>query len=140
MGMTLEQMRELACKGVKQRRRPHEEEHLIQVACVRWFRLQYPQLHLSLFAVPNGGRRDEVTAGKLKAEGVVAGVADLLLLEPSMTHHGLAIEMKTRSGRQRDTQKEWQHHIESRGYKYVICRSIDDFIMEVKKYLSGCNN
>jgi len=98
MGMSLEQMRELANSGVKQRRKQHDEEHQIQVACVRWFRLQYSKLSLNLFAVPNGGRRDKVTAGKLKAEGVVAGVADLLLLVPSGCFHGLAIEMKTRTG------------------------------------------
>lgn len=51
MGMSLEQMRELANNGVKQRRKQHDEEHQIQVACVRWFRLQYSKLSLNLFAV-----------------------------------------------------------------------------------------
>ena len=138
MGMSLEQMRELANSGVKQRRKQHDEEHQIQVACVRWFRLQYSKLSLNLFAVPNGGRRDKVTAGKLKAEGVVAGVADLLLLVPSGCFHGLAIEMKTRIGRRRDSQKEWQEYIQKQGYKYVVCRSLDDFMSEVQHYLPTC--
>ena len=56
-------------------RKPKDEEHRIQCACVRWFRLQYPQLNGRLFAVPNGGRRDATTAAKLKAEGVIAGVS-----------------------------------------------------------------
>ena len=102
----------LANAGVKQRRKPRDEEHQIQCACVRWFRLQYPHLHHNLFAVPNGGRRDEVTAGKLKAEGVLAGVADLILLKSNAEFGALLIEMKTRTGRQRDTQREWQQLIE----------------------------
>lgn len=126
----------LANAGVHQRRVRREEEHQIQCACVRWFRLQYPHFAHNLFAVPNGGRRDEVTAGKLKAEGVLAGVADLILLKSNAEFGALLIEMKTRTGRQRDTQKQWQKKIERDGYKYVICRSIDDFMREVNAYLS----
>ena len=37
------------------RRQPSDEEHRIQVSCVRWFRLKYPHLFARLFAVPNGG-------------------------------------------------------------------------------------
>ena len=55
------------------------EEHNIQVACVRWFAYQYPELQGLLFAVPNGGRRDAVTGAKLKAEGVITGVGVALL-------------------------------------------------------------
>ena len=50
------------------RRRPGDEEHRIQCSCVRWFRLEYPELRRMLFAVPNGGRRDAVTGQKLKDE------------------------------------------------------------------------
>ena len=126
----------LAIAGVKQRRKPRDEEHQIQCACVRWFRLQYPHLHHNLFAVPNGGRRDEVTAGKLKAEGGLAGVADLILLKSNAEFGALLIEMKTRTGRQRDTQREWQQLIEKDGYRYVVCRSLDDFMNEVNNYLA----
>ena len=137
MGKSFEQMLELANAGVRQRRKPTDEEHRIQCACVSWFRLQYPKLHHNLFAVPNGGRRDEVTAAKLKAEGVVAGVADLILLVRNAGFGGLLIEMKTRTGRQRDTQKQWQRQLEAHGYKYVICRSLDDFMREVNAYLAS---
>lgn len=41
-------------------------EHELQVASVRWFRLQYPEYAPLLFAVPNGGARD-------KREGVPQG-------------------------------------------------------------------
>lgn len=121
-----------------QRRRKRDEEHQIQCACVRWFSYQYPELHGRLFAVPNGGRRDETTAEKLKAEGVVAGVADLILLKSNRDYGALLIEMKTQTGRQSDSQKKWQLTLCSEEeYKYVVCRSLDDFIREVSVYLNN---
>ena len=38
-------------------------------------------------------------------------------------------------GRQRDTQKAWQKSVESVGYKYILCRSIESFIAQVNDYL-----
>lgn len=120
--------------AAKPRTRAHEESEL-QRQCVTWFRLQYPKLARLLFAVPNGGARNAVTGAILKAEGVVPGVADLLLLVPRNGYHGLAIEMKTRTGRQSDSQREWQQEVEAQGYRYVVCRSFDDFRNEVDAYI-----
>ena len=124
--------------AVKTRKVHKEEEHRIQWECVRWFSLQYPRLHGRLFAVPNGGRRDATTAAKLKAEGVVAGVADLILLKSNRDYGALLIEMKTLKGRQRDSQKAWQNIVcADSEYKYVVCRSFDDFKREVDDYLKN---
>lgn len=113
------------------------EESRIQQGCVRWFRYQYPNLSRLLLAVPNGGRRDKVTASILKAEGVVAGVSDLILLIPSQGYHALCIEMKTAHGRQSPEQKEWQQAVTDAGYKYIVCRNVDDFIESVNTYIKG---
>ena len=114
-------------------------EHQLQSACVRWFRYAHPDLALCLFAVPNGGARDRVTGAKLKAEGVVAGVSDLILLAPSADgqHHSLAIEMKTdeKSSRQSDSQKQWQKAVENTGNRYVICRNFLDFKNAIENHL-----
>lgn len=118
-----------------QRRRPDDEEHRIQCACVNWFRLQYPDHASALFAVPNGGRRDRVSGAKLKAEGVLPGVSDLILLLPRGRHHGLLIEMKTERGKQSQAQRDWQRDMVHRGYKYLVIRSIDEFIDRVTDYL-----
>lgn len=133
MKMTIDEI--IAKQNGKSRSKPHDEEHHIQCACVNWFRFQYPEYRSLLFAVPNGGARSKATAGRLKAEGVVAGVADLLLLLPSSGYHGLCIEMKTRTGRQSDLQKEWQAEVEWQGYKYEVCRSLDEFIKTINEYL-----
>lgn len=130
----------MAAMNANTRRHPTDEEHRIQCACVRWFNVQYPKLHGRLFAVPNGGRRDATTAAKLKAEGVVPGVADLVLLISNRDYGALLIEMKTPKGRQSDSQKKWEMAVCANAeYKYVVCRSLDDFIREVDSYLRNDN-
>lgn len=112
------------------------DESKLQQTCVKWFNYQYMELRGCLFAVPNGGARDAVTGRILKMEGVVAGVADLILLVPNKHHHALLIEMKTEKGRQSASQREWQEKVEPFGYKYVICRSLKDFMKTIKDYLN----
>lgn len=116
-----------------------EEEHNIQCACVRWFAYQYNEFRGLLFAVPNGGGRGKAQAGKLKAEGVVAGVSDLIFLLPRQGYHALCIEMKTeeKSSRQQPTQKTWQEAVEKQGYKYVVCRSFDQFVEIIEGYVNA---
>lgn len=136
--MTLEEM--IAKKKATTRKRPSDEEHRIQCSCVRWFNLKHRKLKGRLFAVPNGGKRDALTGAKLKAEGVVAGVADLILLVPNRFYGALLVEMKTLTGRQSKSQKDWEQIITSEGdYKYVVCHSLDDFIREVDDYLKYCD-
>jgi len=83
-------------------------ESRMQVQCVKWFRLQYRQVGDLLIHVPNGGSRDLRTAQRLKAEGVVPGVSDLVLFMPNLTHHGLFIELKIKPNKQSEHQKKWQ--------------------------------
>jgi VRR-NUC domain protein len=133
--MTLEEMLQMERKR-KKKQKYDDEEHRIQCSCVKWFNLKYPKLKGRLFAVPNGGRRDAVTAAKLRAEGVVAGVADLILLKSNRDYGALLIEMKTIKGRQSESQKKWQKTVcFNEEYKYVVCRSFDDFKREVDEYL-----
>lgn len=108
----------------------------LQINCVRYFRYQYPQFAMLCFAVPNGGARSRRTGAILKAEGVVAGVADLLILIPSGKYHGICIEFKTAKGRQSPAQKEWQKAVEKQGYIYAVVRTIDEFVEIIKQYLT----
>lgn len=117
------------------RKKPTHREEELQVLCVRWFRMQYRELGLLLFAVPNGERRDKITGARLKKQGVVSGVADLFLSVPNKTHHGLYIEMKTPEGRQQTTQKTFEASVKAQGYDYCICRTLEGFICAVREYL-----
>ena len=125
-------------------RLPAPSEHTIQKQCVRWFALQYPTLNQLLFAIPNGGHRSKAAAGKAKVEGVKPGVPDLFLSVPHerttrlglVTTCGLYIEMKTPKGRQSPDQTGFQYQVEALGYRYTICRSLEEFQTTVTEYLS----
>lgn len=100
--------------------RQHESK--LQSTCVRWFKYQYPQY--VIFAIPNGGSRNPIEAKRLQREGVLAGVADLIVLADNKT---LFIEMKHGKGKQSDKQKDFQKQIQKLGFSYFICNSFDKF-------------
>ena len=112
----------------------HEEEER-QKSMVRWFGYEHQALRPLLIHVPNERQCSQRQGARLKAMGVVAGAADLLLLVPNSQFHGLCIEVKTDTGRQRDSQKDWQQEVERVGYKYAIVRDIDQFIELISNYL-----
>ena len=107
-------------------------ESKLQIEAVKWFRMQYPKL--TIFSVPNGGKRNALTATILKREGALAGVADLFLMYPSKTYHGLFIEMKIGKGVQSEAQKEFEKQCKLFGYKYELCYTFDDFVRIIQSY------
>lgn len=113
----------------------HNEDNL-QIACVSWFSLQYPSIARLLHHSPNGGKRNAREAARFKRMGVRAGFPDLILLLPSKQYSFLCIELKTKTGKQTDYQKEWQALAESNGSKYIVCRSFDEFQTAIKQYLA----
>ena len=115
--------------------RTSHPESKLQIQCVTWFKYQYPHLAPLMFAVPNGGSRDKREAAIMKAEGITAGVSDLILNIRGGLHTQLAIEMKDVKGRQSPEQKRYQRYAEAVGIKYIICRSFQDFKDEVTNYL-----
>lgn len=120
--------------GKTRKRQGHAEDDL-QMQCVRWFRLQFPKLARLLHHSPNGGRRDAREGARFKQMGTQAGFPDLILLVAANGYHALMLELKTRTGRQQDTQKEYQQLVEAQGYKYVVIRSFDQFRETIKDYL-----
>jgi len=126
----------------------HEESSL-QIACVTWWRRQYPQYRYLLFSSLNGTHLSGTAAqraikwNRLAREGAVKGVADLFLCKYSWTAEGLAmpnylglfIEMKSAKGKQKPEQKEFQKQVEAQGYEYFLCRDLDGFIAKIKEYV-----
>lgn len=120
--------------GKTRKRQGHAEDDL-QMQCVSWFRLQFPQLARLLHHSPNGGRRDAREGARFKQMGTQAGFPDLILLVASQGYHALLLELKTRTGRQQDSQKEYQQLAEAQGYRYVVIRSLEAFMDEVNTYM-----
>lgn len=110
-------------------------EHTIQKTCVDWFDLQYSGL--LLYAIPNGGKRSKAQAGKLKAEGVRAGVPDLYLAVVTQTYPGLYIETKTTSGQPSDEQLIAHAYLRAQGYQVELVRNLEQFQAVVNEYLKS---
>jgi len=115
---------------------PAASEHQLQVAVVKWARLQagaHPAL-AAVFAVPNGARTSMGVAAKLSAEGMSPGVPDLALPLPAGGHAGLWVEMKTPTGTVSHQQKAWHLVLASAGHRVVVCRSIEAAIEELRAH------
>lgn len=110
-------------------------EHQEQALVVAWFDLQYPQYKRLFWATPNGGDRHPVVAAKLKAEGVRAGVSDLVLAVARNGMHGLFIEMKAIGGRVSVPQKEFIEEVRAQGYGAAVCYGFDEAKRVIREYL-----
>jgi hypothetical protein len=114
------------------------EEHAEQSALIKWAELstaKHPELRL-LFASPNGGKRNVITAMNMKREGVKPGVPDLFLACPSKGFHGLFIEMKKRKGgKTSEAQYRWLTDLSLAGYQVAICAGWEEAKGLIEQYL-----
>lgn len=120
------------------RRTHHSNEGKIQADCFAWFWNTFPKYRKLLFHIPNENDRADsnmIQGAIRKSLGVVSGVSDLIFLVASGGYHGLCIEMKDDKGTQKPAQKEWQQIVERQGFRYVICRSLDQFKQIINEYL-----
>ena len=77
---------------------------------------------------PNEGKRTPATAGILKSMGMSPGFPDLFIYEPRGKYHGLAIEMKSKTGKPSEGQIAWLSHLNKRGYAAYIAYGADEAI------------
>ena len=124
------------------------DEHTEQKNVINWAELmsnRHPELKL-IFAIPNGGNRNIVTAVRLKAEGVRAGVPDLFLPVPRPSfmggklagryQMGLWIEMKKRKGSTTSKEQHWWHEkLRDQGYRVEVCKGAEEAIKVISDYL-----
>lgn len=97
------------------------------------------------YAVPNGGFRHKAVAGKMKAQGVRAGVLDFNLDVARGPYHGLRIELKRRVGGTVSlAQKAWIAELTHQGYLVVVCRGWEEARDRLVDYLNAeekpCNS
>ena len=76
------------------------------------------------FHPANGGRRDAKTGAMLKALGVKAGVADIVLVRQGGVMAFL--EVKAGKGSPSPAQRDWQDWCAENAVPYAIVRSIGD--------------
>lgn len=89
-----------------------------------------------IYAIPNGGLRDVITASKLKDEGVKAGVLDVFCFVPSGQFHGLYLEFKSKRGQMTEKQTNFATRAVRRGYAVAVVREAEQAIRFCKKYFN----
>jgi hypothetical protein len=111
-------------------------EDKIQAACVEWFNNNYCLNHhtpqYTIFAIPNGGRRDKREAMKLRATGVRSGVSDLIVVMPEIL---LFLEAKKPGGVQSPKQKKFELVVSKLGFNYHLFYSLKQFKEIVHRYI-----
>ncbi|MCM5558506.1 hypothetical protein [Pleomorphomonas sp. JP5] len=108
---------------LRARRRRHDEDD-IQASLVEHLKWRLAR-GVVWYAVPNGEKRDKITASRLKRLGVRAGVADVAFVLPG----GAAayLELKAgKDGRQSDEQKQFEADVVAAGARYALARTLDD--------------
>lgn len=126
----------------KKREHKHSEAQ-IQASAVLWMNNERPETRGLFFCVNNENsrsvyesKRQQLISGSIRrVMGIVAGVADTLLMMPRGKYHAACFEFKTEIGRQSEAQIRWQEKVECEGYYYAIVRSLEEFKVKVDWYL-----
>lgn len=109
------------------------EEDILQAECFQWFWNEYPHLRRTLFHVPNGGVRSKIEAARLKAMGVVAGVADLIFLYNQKAY---VFELKSPTGTLEPDQVIFQHVMISQNIPHYLIRDFITFQSTIKSIIN----
>ena len=106
------------------RNEEREQARLVKWTHKREVRAVLPALAF-LHHSPNGGQRTARAGAQMVALGTKRGWPDLVLpLPPPL--HGLAIEMKSTTGRVSEEQTGWLEHLAECGWSCHVCRSAED--------------
>jgi hypothetical protein len=98
-------------------------ERKFQSTCYQWFYNTYPHLRGLLYHVPNGEKRDPITANLLKGAGVVAGIPDLVFHYRSKTYF---FELKNEDGKGRLSKEQIKIHSQLDEQRFLLW-VLDDF-------------
>tara|TARA_R100000353_G_scaffold169761_1_gene133043 strand:- start:466 stop:855 length:390 start_codon:yes stop_codon:yes gene_type:complete len=120
--------------GAKPKRKNKSPEHDLQVRLVALLNSYTPK---PLYTATVGGVRLAIhTAKKMKAAGYSKGVPDMLIFEPRGMFVGLAIEVKTKTGRASTYQKEWIRCLNDRGWSAHIAHGYEECEEIIKAYFN----
>ncbi|VVQ20841.1 hypothetical protein PS934_05055 [Pseudomonas fluorescens] len=120
------------------RAKPVDREGQEQAALMRELELRYPAVFELMYHVPNGGHRVKAVASKLKAQGVKAGIPDLVLTMARGGFFGLYIEFKATPPNDAAisaSQHERIRKLNEQGYLAVVCRGHFDAMEQIRAYL-----
>jgi len=127
--------------GAKGKRRAPavDREGQEQAAYFEWLGKALPLVSDHAFHPANGGHRLKAVAGKLKAQGVRAGVPDIYIELPRGAYHGLRIELKAtppHDAAVAPSQKAWRARLKGAGYCALICKGWEAAKSATEAYVS----
>ena len=100
----------------------------------QWLSRKYPELEL-MYHVPNEGKRSKAAGGRLKAEGLKAGVPDICLPVARGQYHGLYIELKSGKNKATEAQEWWIAALTRQGYFAKVCYGWQEAHACIERYL-----
>jgi hypothetical protein len=111
-------------------------EHEIQCKFVRLIdRLNSTQDAGILYCATQGGVRVSIgTARKMVAAGYRKGIPDIMIYTPQNGKVGLALELKTKTGRPSDHQIEWIQNLRSAGWDAHVVKGYDACVDALFEY------
>lgn len=134
-----------ARRPAKRRAQGHDYEGGEQKALISWLYGEWQrgtgvgQAYPVTYHVPNGGVRNKKTGADLKAQGVKAGVSDLVVMEARGGLHGLYLEFKATPPRHAalaKTQRDWLALADERGYGAVLARGLEEARTVLREYMA----
>ena len=109
-----------------------------QKSLFEWWRAYSRHMPLVMLHIPNGGARNAVTGARMKAEGVMAGVPDILLAAPRQGFHGLWIELKRqKGGKVSEAQEGVIARLRQAGYRVEVCKGWTAARDAIENYLGA---
>ena len=100
-----------------------KNEGRIHQDCYVWFHNSFPQLR-GLLCYNLNNSRDRIEGAKNRSKGVQPGRSDFVIY---YQREAFMIEMKEGDGSLSKDQKDWQKLVESQGFRYTLCRTLEDF-------------
>lgn len=108
------------------------KESKLQVSCYRL--LHYKANHPLVWHTANERRTSPQRGRALKAQGVKAGIPDLLCAEARGGYHGLAIELKVQGGTLSQHQKAILEYFDKQGWFAAVVWSIEGMKELIEEY------
>lgn len=127
------------------RKHPVDWEGNEQAVLIRWLLGESKRgtpvgaLYDVTYHPPNGGLRNRREAGRLKKQGVKAGVSDMVVMDARGGWHGLYLEFKATPPRHAslsESQRGWLALAEQRGYCAALARGLEEAKAVLREYAS----
>lgn len=119
--------------------RRNDWEAIEQKQLFDWLDLQYPKESKLIYHVPNGGKRDAITAKKLQGQGVKAGIPDICIDLARGGYFGMRIEFKPNRAHKSTVSPAQQatlYLLNDAGFYATVCYGFEDARQAITAYLT----